>query len=956
MAKGEERDDGADKGPARTRSFPFRSDSRSLSRDDPRGNSGRKGRAHAGDLVDALDNDHARQGSRDEAGQGALRRFMLRRRSRFSGAGYGDARWQGLGDAVVEALAAGRGLPWASLAFILGIAGYFALPAEPSAGFLIAFSGGLGVLVLRGRRRGEAALLLLLGALVVSGLATGALRTVLVAAPVLERARTVTLEGFVATVEETESGVRLEVAVVAAKGLRADVMPERVRVTVRSRLDAPLRVADGVRVRARLMPPPGAVMPGSYDYSFRAFFDGIGATGFAFGAPQRVDLGTAPLLLRLKAGLGALRMTIAGRVQAALGETVAGALAVALIVGDRTAIPPDVTEVLRTAGLAHILAISGLHMALFSGAVFFVARAGLALSRKLADEQPIDIWASGAALAAATFYLLVSGTSVATQRAFAMTVLVLLGRLVGRRALTLRNAALAALVILVATPEALLDPGFQMSFAAVVALIAAYEELLARRTPARREPDGGGAGVTALAVSGLRVSTRWLGAILLTSLIAGTATGAIGAYHFHRVAPLGPLVNLLAMPVVTLVVMPFAVLSLALMPLGLELLPLAAMGAGLDLVVAMSRWAAERTPGDGIVGAPSLIATLLVVTTGALLCLAPRGTRKLAGVPLALAIWLQSVDRHPDMLIAENGRHVALRDPAGRLMVTARPTGFAGEMWLRADGVGPKSFAERHLTRGRMNCDALGCVATAHAATSGPPLVVALTRAAEGLAEDCERADILVTPLQAPTDCAARWVFDGPRLARDGATALYFDVDETAAEPGREEAATLSVGTEEPARPARQGSAAEPGQRSIGPPARVGVSLGNASDDDLDEKPPGLAGSLAAISVEKRAGRPRARQGEGGQTEGEQAEAEQLGGKQTGGMQIEESGAQDTRQRQVRADATATPMRAMQAPGVPFASLSGSGAKGQGHPALRVTAVPSYRWRRPWTPSVPVAQ
>ena len=738
----------------------------------------------------------------------------------------------------------GRGLSWASLAVVMGIAGYFALPAEPSALVVCLISVACLVLAVHARRRGRAALAFLIAGLLLAGVGAGALRTALVAAPVLERARSLAVSGFVETVEQRPGSLRLTLLLREAERLSPAEMPRRVRVTLRGRLGDPApRVGSAVSLRARLMPPPDAVMPGGYDFAFRAYFARLGATGFAFTAPREIDLGPPPVRLRLAASLADLRGGIASRIQAALGQdTVAGALAVALIVGDRSAIPPEVTEVLRTTGLAHILAISGLHMALFSGAVFFVVRAGLALMREVSDTRPIDLWAAGAALAAAAFYLAISGASVATQRAFVMTVLVLAGRMAGRRALTLRNAAIAALLILLPAPESILAPGFQMSFAAVVALIAAYESL--RRALRAREREDTRRADTAL-VWGLTGGTvRWVGALLLTSLVAGLATGAIGAFHFHRVAPLGPLVNLLAMPLVTLVVMPMAVLALALLPFGLEILPLTMMGLALDQVVAVATWASRWTPAAGVVGAPSLAATLLLVVAGGVLCLAPRGTRRLALVPFLAAIGLQALHRQPDLLIASDGDVIALRDAAGRLRVSARPGSFVAEMWLRAEGIPSVDHGDHALARGgahalarggappeqargSMSCDASGCVALAHgpagigsdrtssnrtssngtsSGTNGSgingsgthvpllpsphtgagstpepgrgavrALVLALSRKPEALAEDCARADIVVTPFQAPADCAAPIIFDGPRLAREGAVAVYLD-------------------------------------------------------------------------------------------------------------------------------------------------------------------------------------
>ncbi len=717
--------------------------------------------------------------------------------------------------AVREEIERGRGLIWAAFVFAGGIALYFALPAEPIAAATAgaALAAWLGFLLKARRGRGAAAFLVV--ALLVSGAAAGAMRTAFVAAPVLDRARSATITGLVESVEHRENGLRLVLRLREMSGVGQDRMPARVRISLRGKDTLAPVTGDTVRLRARLMPPAPAVMPGGYDFSFRAYFDGIGASGFAFGGVEPVaeaGAGAVPWDQRLSAGIERLRGGIAGRIRAALGDTTAAALAVALITGDRSGIPPEVTEALRTAGLAHILAISGLHMALFAGSVFFVLRALLALSSRLTQDWPIDVWAAGAALAAAAFYLAISGGSIATQRAFVMIALVLAGRLFGRRALTLRNAGVAMLLILAATPESLVDPGFQMSFAAVIALIAAYEEMTRRRVAANRGPPKRDDGAPVFGLVGSLAS--WFGAILLTSLIAGAATGAIGAYHFHRIAPLGPLVNLVAMPVVTLAVMPFAVLALALIPFGLEVLPLAVMGVAVDQVVAASQWAASLTPGEGTVGAPSVAGTLLMVLAGGIACLAPRGFRRAALVPLCLSAWFYATHRQPDILVSANGTTLALRDATGALRVTARPSSFIAEVWLRADGVGGDARSRRHLPKSAMSCDPLACLVRAHGPEGagpdppmreggpgsplpeggrGPPsmtdqavksretkdqaggrtsLLVSIVRDPAAFAEDCARVDLIVSAHDAPADCAAPLVLDRARLARDGTTAI----------------------------------------------------------------------------------------------------------------------------------------------------------------------------------------
>ena len=223
--------------------------------------------------------------------------------------------------------------------------------------------------------------------------------------------------------------------------------------------------------------------------------------------------------------------------------------------GDQRGIAEETQEAMRASGLGHILSISGLHMALVAGSVFWLIRALLALSPALALDYPIKKWAAAGALVVATFYLGISGAEVATVRSYVMLAIMLVAVMLDRRALTLRNVALAALVILVFSPESLLSISFQMSFAATVALIATYEALSARADRKLDLADATGSDAGS-AAHGRRSST-----LFLTSLVAGLATAPFGAFYFQRVAPLTIVANMAVAPAVGFVVMPMALLS-----------------------------------------------------------------------------------------------------------------------------------------------------------------------------------------------------------------------------------------------------------------------------------------------------------------------------------------------------------------------------------------------------------
>ena len=178
-------------------------------------------------------------------------------------------------------------------------------------------------------------------------------------------------------------------------------------------------------------------------------------------------------------------------------------------------------------GLAHVLSISGYHMAVVAGLMFFAFRAAFALMPAFSSRHPIKKWAALAALAAAAFYLLLSGAEVATQRSFIMIGIVLIGVMADRPTLTFRTLTVAAFGVLLLAPEAIVHPSFQMSFAATLALVAGYQQGL---------PWMSKGGDTPLAAKIALWGGREIAGLLLVSLLAGTATIPYIAYHFHRIS------------------------------------------------------------------------------------------------------------------------------------------------------------------------------------------------------------------------------------------------------------------------------------------------------------------------------------------------------------------------------------------------------------------------------------
>ena len=415
---------------------------------------------------------------------------------------------------------------------------------------------------------------------------------------------------------------------------------------------------------------------------------------------------------------------------------------------------------MRVSGLAHMLAISGLHMALIAGTAFWLIRALLALSPGLALNRPIKKWAAAGALAIAAVYLGISGAGIATQRAFVMLAIMLVAVMLDRPAISLRNVALAAFVILALAPESITTASFQMSFAATLALIAGYEAITIRRDLRVDFDRAAAAGVLA------RVR-RAMTSLALTSLIAGLATAPLGAFHFQRVAPLTLAANIAAMPAVGTVVMPMALAALVVMPFGFEAVPLTIMGWGLAWVTAVAEQVAAWTAGHGVVAAMPLLS--LALTAAGFLWLALWRERwRLAGlVPMALAVPVALTAPHPDVLVDDRGITVAARGTDGRYaIVNGKGETFVVDNWLRADGDGRE--AGDPALKEAVACDPLGCVAPL--GSDGARVAVATNGAA--LEEDCRMAAVVVSRLAAPPECGAH-VVDGDAVARHGAHALY---------------------------------------------------------------------------------------------------------------------------------------------------------------------------------------
>ncbi|EJF77595.1 hypothetical protein ME7_00479 [Bartonella birtlesii LL-WM9] len=468
--------------------------------------------------------------------------------------------------------------------FSIGIIFYFSLEREPSWGqFGVLISIFVGILYISRLYRRVWSIAGFLFCVLLGALAAK-IETWRIATPMLSRDIITTLTGRIVSVETGKRGqFRLVLDVLSTKNPILRHSPHRVRLSAR-RLPYGLAIGDGLYGKVKIRALSGPVYPGGYDFSFHNYFKRIGAQGVYLGKPSKISvLQPDRILERVLQKIENLRTNMTQRIRKAIkGEK--GNVAAALITAQRAGISNKTNEELRAAGLAHILSISGLHMALLSSIVLVSIRSFLALFSVFSSYYSTKKFAAVAALMMTAFYLLLSGVAVSAQRSFVMIAVMLVAVLCNRSALTMRNFSIAGLITLAITPHEILGPSFQMSFSATAALIAFFDwwsKKLSYRTK-KRTPSYVGAGVIHFAF----LSIFSIGA---SSFVAGTASGIYAAYHFSNIAFLSIISNALALPIVSILIIPFGLIATLAMFWGLEWLPLQIMGFGIDLVIKIAQ-------------------------------------------------------------------------------------------------------------------------------------------------------------------------------------------------------------------------------------------------------------------------------------------------------------------------------------------------------------------------------
>ncbi|MEO0411268.1 MAG: ComEC/Rec2 family competence protein [Pseudomonadota bacterium] len=661
-------------------------------------------------------------------------------------------------------------LHWVPVALGLGMAAYFALPVEPPLVVIVLALACLSGCALFSHLRGP---LLIAAMLPFIGFAAAQMQTRAKTQPLLaaqQQART-----YIATVAKierrVEGGWRLVLEDIGAPG-ETPRLPSAARITVRTDIPDTLQVGTRIRTRAVLMPLPKPVRPGGYDFGRALFFKGIGATGFAVA--DITALGT-PALEDKPSLIEQARNKVREEVSAVLEGDTRG-VALALLTGDRAGISAQTRDAYRQAGLAHLLAISGLHMALIAGAVFFAVRRGLTLWPRLALALPLKGCAAGATIVALLAYLALVGAPVSAQRATIMASAAMLAIMVGRDAISMRTAALAAIALLLLAPHSVLDIGFQMSFAAVIALIAGYEAFAPK-------------------AAALRASSHWIMkgpglymfGVFSSTILAELAITPLTIYHFNEITLYGLAGNALAVPLTGFVIMPAGILGIVLLPFGLSEPAFWVMGQGIDLMTLAATDVASQPHALLPVRRLSGISHACLLAGFLWLCLW-RSRLRFIGLCLLLPAALFAYPGpKPDLILSDTGKAIAAKTSSGDLLLLAgRSSSFASDVWARSLGQNDLSGDEDMYLR----CDKIGCFTTfqqgmqqrgfsLQALEAGPDahqgIAIDFLKHPSGWQDACQKAHIVVVQFASKRRCSRSVLtLDQAWLKQNGPVELTF--------------------------------------------------------------------------------------------------------------------------------------------------------------------------------------
>ncbi|WP_316862625.1 ComEC/Rec2 family competence protein [uncultured Cohaesibacter sp.] len=685
---------------------------------------------------------------------------------------------------------------WVTLGLASGAAAYYSLPDEPNFWLLLLLCVAIGGWIFRRARAGQAVFALMLLGAGLLGLTAASFHGTFQASPILKRSFSSDITGQLERIEYRGSAAKPEerwtVRVERISRLSSDTMPRKL-LLLRKSVDGAFHVGERLKMHAFLTELQEPVYPGGFDYGRYLWARSIGGQGYLARGIERLPTSSnAPFSRavhwwgdRVEQARGDIAHYIRNRID---GE--AGGLAVALAVGKRDFLSRDVQDDLRRSGLAHILAISGLHMALVAMSVFWLTRKAFGFIPGLVLHYPTKQWAALLSLVFATGYLVLSGSSVATVRAFVMTAIFLVSILVGRPAFTMHNLALALVFLVLIQPYGVVEAGMQMSFAATAALIACYDRIRIRSQMGVPLLDRADRSLFGVIAKGMYSIGGGLLGIGLTSVIASLAVLPFSVAHFQQMAPLGLIANLVAMPVLSLVVMPVGLVSLILSIFGLQSVPLLIVQTGLETIIETARLVSDASNPAYLVvkaGGPFLPFSILAL---GVFTIHRRYLAKAAIIPLGLAFIIWWSGPQADLWISQKGTMVAYRDQEGTWQsLGSRHMTLEFQSLIRSEGdmrvLGGKSLAnkvkdDRSAVPIETVCDGEACYASGLLQAGGEQttLSLAIVRKASAFAEECQRRAILVSKLPIPKSCEAPLLTIGKdELKQRGALFVKFKRD-----------------------------------------------------------------------------------------------------------------------------------------------------------------------------------
>lgn len=576
-----------------------------------------------------------------------------------------------------------RWIPWVPVLFGIGIGVFFALPMELSLWWGLGLAETLIFLALIFRCRPE--ILTVIG--IVSIAALGFISVQLRAAwlnkvPFVSGEQKLYLKGRIIA-RDTNSSGKIRLTLDDIRDFDDNKLPGPYKITLLVK-KAPAVEGQCVEMIAKVMPPFPTAMVGGYQFDRKTFFESIKATGYAVSRAIPLDCeNSVSLVENINLKIERLRDKIVRRIDAVLLPDEA-AVTAAIVAGEHGGMSRELINNYRDSGLAHFLSISGLHMSMLAGMMFFLVRFVSSLVPPVIARYDTKKFSAVFAILMSAVYLVISGAAVPTQRAFIMTFIILLGVLCSRRAISMLTISWAAMLVLLISPEALIGPSFQMSFAAVIVLIAFYERYAGSL---HRFLNGGGSKNISLLSRVGRIIFAYIAGILISDFVASMATLPFSIYHFNRIAVYTTLGNLLAGPVIGLVIMPFVLLSLLLMPLELEELPLKIVGWGIHLVNDITAWVASL-PHAGLPILAMPLWGLAAIVLGALwLCIWQQKWRLWGWTGILAGCLSLLAARVPDVIVDESGKAVAVKDNRGELVVLpSRGKTFVKNIWLEKTG------------------------------------------------------------------------------------------------------------------------------------------------------------------------------------------------------------------------------------------------------------------------------